>query len=394
MSLVQYHEITVAPPTGRYQSEWAAGEDETVAPPPSLTALKKAVAEAKSGLDGNGGMDHRSMGRKMRNMDPFSGFRIPTAQCVSNSWFKYYEIFGHFCRDILAARKPSVFFNAELPGGSLAAWNHFCLGRTNWFASSLWPGEEATDNTALPDRHGLYSRNPGHWLMGPNAPGIGRGKPGHASRGDATSIECIEYWQRECGRSGGVDLYSHDAGMDASSDYNNQELINARLHLGCALTGLLTLREGGTFIAKHYTPFETCTISLIAALAGEFANFYLVKPESSRARNSEIYLVGKGYRGVNEPLVEKMKSLIREGGDNLFELSAETFSAQAETIGSIIQFAGAVYTKQIESIDLLLKSDSRHDWRADIAAIRSKWLERHPVPPLPPASALKTYSGQ
>jgi hypothetical protein len=50
-----------------------------------------------------------------------------------------------------------------------------------------------------------------------------------------------------CKQLGGkVDLYTSDLGFDVSSDYNNQELIQLPANIGQILTGLLTLKKGGS----------------------------------------------------------------------------------------------------------------------------------------------------
>ena len=94
----------------------------------------------------------------------------------------------------------------------------------------------------------------------------------------------------------GADLYTSDLGFDVSSDFNNQELIQCPANIGQIISGLLTLREGGNFITKQYSIFEPITISIMYAAAHFFEKFYLCKPATSRAANSETYLVGIGFK--------------------------------------------------------------------------------------------------
>jgi hypothetical protein len=114
-----------------------------------------------------------------------------------------------------------------------------------------------------------------------------------------TSVEQIHEFVRRVTQWGKTaTLYSHDAGVDASSDYNNQETLNAQLHLGCAIAGLEVLAAGGLFIAKQYTAFKPLTRGLIVLYSQLFAEFYLYKPVTSRAANSEVYLIGVKYIGA------------------------------------------------------------------------------------------------
>ena len=140
-----------------------------------------------------------------------------------------------------------AFFNAELPGAALCAFNHYAhtVGlNPTWYASSL------VDPTsgALGDDYGLYEKNRENWLMTDK------------NNGDITIAANINDF---AARIPPICLYSHDAGIDVSCDFNNQEMLNAKIHFGCAIAGLKTLSLGGMFIAKQYTLFETFTWNLI-----------------------------------------------------------------------------------------------------------------------------------
>lgn len=236
-----------------------------------------------------------------------------SAQNVTNAWLKYWEIMRHFDIGRGLERFRSNWI-AELPGGGLCATNQFEIAvrgvRMEWLASSLMPtptGDSRRDTTALGDQYGLYRHNRDRWLMGlePN-------DAGYTNDGDATDIRNLEDFERrvEAAFGDGADLCSHDAGIDASIDYNRQEELNARLHLGCALGSLMCLASGGTFIAKQYTCFATHTWNLILVYAGMFDRFYLMKPLTSRPGNSEMYLIGTGFRGMSPEVRSALSSLL------------------------------------------------------------------------------------
>jgi hypothetical protein len=195
-----------------------------------------------------------------------------------------------------------AFFNAELPGAAVCAFNHFVKTLrasldSDWRGASIVPNHESGQDTTtvLGDKYGLYSHNIDKWMMDLGADT----QDGFTNNGDATiKANLIDYAARIGPASdiGGVDLYSHDAGIDVTGAdthgllFNRQEQLNGKIHFGCALAGLMTLRIGGAFIAKQYTALETYSWNLIIIYASLFDKFYLSKPLTSRPYNSEMYL--------------------------------------------------------------------------------------------------------
>lgn len=86
--------------------------------------------------------------------------------------------------------------------------------------------------------------------------------------------------------------------------------MNLAIHLGCAIAGFMTLKPGGTFIAKQYTFFQTESWQLIIYYASLFETFRICKPITSRPYNSEIYLVGTGFKGLPAGDLEKLLGLL------------------------------------------------------------------------------------
>jgi hypothetical protein len=240
---------------------------------------------------------------------------------VSNAWLKYMEIANYYKLSKRLAKfvekvdgKPTVeaFFNAELPGsGILAITAYFDLNRIalTWHASSLFP---ENSNTALTDKYGLYKKYPERWLMNKE------------ENGDMTKISNIRATVKKLGKPAASCW--HDAGMELSSyfpedpdkGYYWQEEINLSLHLGCAFCDLLTLAVGGVFVAKQYSYFTPLNASLIVLYAGLFDEFYICKPKTSRPANTEIYLIGIGYRGMNKDADRILSAALESvaGGEN------------------------------------------------------------------------------
>lgn len=328
------------------------GDGEVIS---KLQLLKQTLCTAKLSFEKvfapGPGKDVRIANKLLKAEDPYSV--IPRhiqgeygGQCVNNSFMKFMEMFD----GLAVGKRKRVFFNAELPGGSIAAWNHYATtrkwGEYQWWASSLLP---TPTNGAFDDLYGLLSGNRDKWLMG-----------GQWGDGDATKLENIDRWVKFMGE-GGIDLYTHDAGRDASSDYNNQERINSSLHMGCTLTGLRLLQKGGVFIGKQYTCLEPFTMSILLAMSACFGKLYLVKPISSRDRNSETYVVGVDYFGPDHPvaarLIRKMtKALSTEDIDTpLLGIHWDSFSVR-----EIARFNELMVQKQVKAINHFCASYEKH----------------------------------
>jgi hypothetical protein len=306
-------------------------------------------------------------------------------QLCSNAWLKYYEIYHDFGFDkLFAGKKIIAFFNAELPGAALCAFNHYMktvIGTPYmWYASSLVDNEgESHGTTALSDVYGLVASNPDHWLMS------------NENNGDATNIKNLQDFAARIGPHspvGGVHFYSHDAGMDVSNDYNRQESINAKLHLGCALAGFMTMRIGAIFVAKQYTYMETLTWNLIIIYSSLFDKFYLYKPLTSRSHNSEIYLIGIGYRGISDNirncLVNKLENFDMEPILSPTHVNVR----MGPQIGAILEFSTSVFGTQIDFLDESVKLYNKYKYKPtqliekcnDVSKIvQEKWLHDHPI---------------
>jgi hypothetical protein len=92
----------------------------------------------------------------------------------------------------------------------------------------------------------------------------------------------------------------------AQKDANRQEELSAFVNIGQILTGLLALAVGGHFVTKQFTFVTPFSRSLIAIVASLFEETYITKPKTSRPTNSEVYLVGKGFKGISPELAKAL----------------------------------------------------------------------------------------
>ncbi len=223
-----------------------------------------------------------------RKMDYFSMIkydwsRIYRAQNLTNAWLKFYEMINYY--KLIDDSTFLVFDNAAFPGSSILATHHYINTMTNiknykWIGSSL-----LKKGIALDDSYDLYKNYKDNWLMN------------NKYNGDITDEKVLLYYKSKLKHK--VDLYISDLGFDVSEDYNNQENIHSFYNLGQILLGLITLKEGGNFVTKQYTFFSYFSIFIITFLTSLFNEFYISKPSTSKPQNSEIYLVGKRFKGIS-----------------------------------------------------------------------------------------------
>ena len=224
--------------------------------------------------------------------------RVHKAGSITNAWMKCWEMIHTF--NLVPVDHPdtfTIFCNAEFPGAFILALNHYIKTCTNskkyeWYANSLWPGDgKGANKEIFKDSFKLYEKYPNRWLM--NAENGG-------SVLDPKMIKIIE--DRLADK---VDLYTSDIGIGA--EFNEEA--EAPLNLGQIICALKTLKEGGTMVCKMFLFFKPFNMSLLRLLCNVFKHFYVTKPMASRGGNSEIYIIGKGYKkdqGVIDTLMDAL----------------------------------------------------------------------------------------
>lgn len=78
-------------------------------------------------------------------------------------------------------------------------------------------------------------------------------------------------------------------------EHDNREMLHYPLLLAQTKIAANCLRDGGTFVIKFFEGGSPLTRRWIALLTTVFKEVSLLKPKSSRATNSERYLVAKGF---------------------------------------------------------------------------------------------------
>jgi hypothetical protein len=391
----------------------AALERKSSGQTPEFREVEEKLAAAKSSMDPY--EDDPDLGAALRAVDIYSSLKSTVVrhyggQVVTNAWLKIYEIATQMGL-IVACRTPAAspqegkthhlraFCDAELPGAFVSGLNHLLCTwypetTFEWAASSLYPDEDNTagrsgadtsdskaDGEILGDYYGLFRNNQENWLMDPEM------------KGDVTDVPSIRALvARAKARLGAIDLYTSDAGIGVESDYLRQEEMTARIHLGQTLVGLMSLRPGGALVVKTYTFVHPFSISLLAVCAGAFDSFYITKPITSRPANSEVYIVGIGFRGLSPEQEDRLLAAVRDHDFSSPLISLDT-PATESTVASILDAARKIHMgQQIDFLDeavSFLKAFKgrvgalRHDLRPIAGRAQAQWLEQNPIRHLP-----------
>ena len=293
------------------------------------------------------------------------------AQAPTNAWLKMYEMIGQL--DLCPATGTvRVFCNAELPGAFVAAWHHYAETRSQatleWAACSLW--SDTWDDGVLGDQYGLAAGTPDRWLMSSDM------------RGDLTRVrdvarlvDCVRR------RIGPVDVYCSDAGIDVGQASDQQEELTAPVHLGQVVTGLAVLRPGGTMVVKTFTFTKPWSAALLGVCRAAFDDVSLVKPVTSRAANSEVYLVSRGFLGVSDAAMRQLLAGIKRFDFGRPLLSIGALGAMAD---SLVEAAERIYGQQVEYLEevVAVADGGEHDVAGAGRAARAAWRAANPILPL------------
>jgi hypothetical protein len=310
---------------------------------------------------------------------------------------------------LIDCRSPiRAFCDAELPGAFIVTINHFvktvCPTKPDfdWIGSSFFPEDAAKkgDFTILGDeKYGFYNNNRQNWLMGPRPNAMPVGMPDIT--GDLMNAGVIktisEAVHTRFKSTGGATLATGDAGTDVSEDYSNQEKSTALLNYGQVLAAILSLAPDGHLVTKQYTFMSQFNRSLIALVSYLFDEAYVVKPVTSRPANSEIYIVGKYFRGISPELTNKLLVRCEFYGTRGLSPTDEfpLFDpADFKEIDEVLLEATKVihYEQQIDflnEIDLLYKNPSiPRDFRKIANSVNQEWLQKYPLYQIRPEDVL------
>eukprot|EP00088_Acartia_fossae_P014570 TRINITY_DN17817_c0_g1_i3.p1 TRINITY_DN17817_c0_g1~~TRINITY_DN17817_c0_g1_i3.p1 ORF type:complete len:596 (-),score=173.53 TRINITY_DN17817_c0_g1_i3:140-1708(-) len=95
-----------------------------------------------------------------------------------------------------------------------------------------------------------------------------------------------------------VDLVTADGSFDCQGDPAKQESLVSILLESEIYTALSVLSDGGSFVIKMFTMFESETVCMMYLLSVCFAQIDVFKPATSKEGNSEVYVVCRDFKRV------------------------------------------------------------------------------------------------
>lgn len=238
---------------------------------------------------------------------------------TSRSYFKLTELLVDHAADLTTPCASRSAFLCDAPGGFVEAYVMYRRRRDREQARGPgdWLGKDVMHAISLVGDACGGSGAPG-WrlprdLMRNNNIHLHGG--GDEGDGDLYSLSNIDAFViRAAPRS--CDLVTADGGFDFSVDFNSQEKTSLRLLVSEVYTALLLQADGGCFLIKVYDLRLPATLRLLWLLHSCYTGGLVIdKPSSSRAANSEKFVVCKGFlrTGYVDREASRLRACISQG---------------------------------------------------------------------------------
>ncbi|KAM6979642.1 cap-specific mRNA (nucleoside-2'-O-)-methyltransferase 2 [Aplochiton taeniatus] len=322
------------------------------------------------------------------------------AEICTQAWCKFYEMLGAFSllpEEALQSGELNTVHLCEAPGAFIAALNHYLKTSEHtrycdwsWAANTLNPYHEANGgNTTIADDRLIANTLP-WWFFGSD------------DTGDIMSQKHLLELQGFVGNMRRIDVVTADGSFDCQGKPDEQEALVASLHYCESTAALLLLSPGGSFVLKMFTLYEHPSVCLLYLLNCCFRTVNVFKPATSKAGNSEVYVVCQHYDGKEtvKPLLSK---LIRNYGPDLAarealfpsnllpksfleqheQVCSYFYSLQVETIGENLRLFESSTPEQKKRLDLVRDCTAQeYLQRLQVSCLpRNRWLSRNTVNP-------------
>uniref|UniRef100_A0A3Q0R1P3 Cap-specific mRNA (nucleoside-2'-O-)-methyltransferase 2 n=1 Tax=Amphilophus citrinellus TaxID=61819 RepID=A0A3Q0R1P3_AMPCI len=337
-------------------SEWCIPDPNVALRHPTeqhshLQALKVSLNAVKNQLsDKNVQVWHQHTNSTNRAGKVISAVRsAANAEICTQAWCKFYEILGAFNllpNEALQNGELNTVHLCEAPGAFITALNHYIKTSEstrycdwNWAANTLNPYHEANGgNTTIADDRLIANTLP-WWFFGAD------------NTGNIMIQQHLLDLQTFVSNMRRVDLVTADGSFDCQENPDEQEALVASLHYCEATAALLLLSPGGSFVLKMFTLYEHSSVCLLYLLNCCFQFVSVFKPATSKAGNSEVYVVCLNYdsKEAVKPLLSK---LIRNYGPHLADREAlfPNFAIPESFINQHVDVYSYFHTLQVETI--------------------------------------------
>ncbi|AWP01639.1 putative cap-specific mRNA (nucleoside-2'-O-)-methyltransferase 2 [Scophthalmus maximus] len=322
------------------------------------------------------------------------------AEICTQAWCKFYEILGTFNLlpdEALQSGELNTVHLCEAPGAFIAALNHYIKTSEStrycdwsWAANTLNPYHEANGGSTTIADDRLIANTLPWWFFGSD------------NTGNIMIQKHLLELKAFVSNMRRVDLVTADGSFDCQENPDEQEALVASLHYCEVTAALLLLSPSGSFVLKMFTLYEHSSVCLLYLLNCCFHSVNVFKPATSKAGNSEVYVVCLNYDGKEavRPLLSK---LIRNYGPHLADREAlfpnklvpESFlkqhdevcsyfhTLQVETITENLRLFEGMSTEQRQRLDHI-RDCTAHEYlqRFQVSFLpRGRWVSRNTVSP-------------
>ena len=156
-----------------------------------------------------------------------------------------------------------------------------------------------------------------------------------------------------------ADLVTADGGFDWK-DENLQEQEAYALIFGEIVTALKVQKNGGNFVIKIFETFTSNTLKFIEILKNLYKEVYICKPFTSRASNSEKYVICKNYirKNFNKNYEKKLDDMIiafKKNTDYKINTIFPKYHISKEDFNFYKFINEKIWLKQYEAINNMMK---------------------------------------
>lgn len=156
-----------------------------------------------------------------------------------------------------------------------------------------------------------------------------------------------------------VNLATGDGSIDCLHQPEDQEEFVSKLHLAEIIVSLAVLVDNGSMLIKMFTFFETSSVGLLYVLNCCFKELHIFKPATSKEGNSEVYVIGIGYKKhlISDELIEEMIKNFKDNSKVLLPLEVIPKSFQEQ----VVEIARVFMNLQVSVIEGNIRTFKKYD---------------------------------
>jgi 23S rRNA U2552 (ribose-2'-O)-methylase RlmE/FtsJ len=267
---------------------------------------------------------------------------------ISRAFFKLIEIFNTFhILDNFKNTKIKTFHLAEGPGGFIEALSYLRFNKGDiYYGMTLIDN----DNCKIPG----WKKTEDFLKKNMNVV-IEKGSDG---TGNLYNPDNLRYIMNKYRNS--MEVVTGDGGFDFSIDYNKQEKMALQLIYAQIIYAIVLQKKGGYFILKVFDTFTKASVDLLYLLSCFYDKVHIMKPNTSRAANSEKYIICSIFKYTDTSMFfnEFLSSLAMLNNINLDDTSINRFlnlNINFKYISTIREINTILSQQQMQNISRTLK---------------------------------------